>query len=129
MGIVCYARPFMGNTGIHKEVRKYSYPVNMVPNELIWLHERFMNYRGNFIGHSNFKTLKPKITYPEKGAPENRIKYSFDDIDFDHWYKRDEEYPNGSLLIDDAIALVNRLALDIPVRNSIYDETTGSKYC
>mgnify|MGYP003387689603 CR=1 FL=1 len=129
MGIVCYARPFMGNTGIHKEVRKYSYPVKVVPDELIWLHEMFMDYRGNFIGHSNFKTLKPNITYPENGAPENLIKYSFTDIVFDHWYMRDEDNPEEDLLIDGAIALVSRLASGIPGFNDIYNETTGSEYC
>jgi hypothetical protein len=129
MGIVCYARPFMGNTGIHKEVRKYKYPVKVVPDELMWLHEMFMDYRGNFIGHSNFNTLKPDITRPEKGAHENRFKYSFTDISFNHWYKTDEDYPEVDLLIDDAISLVKRLASDIPGFNDIYNKTTGSEYC
>lgn len=129
MGIVCYARPFMGNTGIHKEVRKYSYPVKAVPDEFMWLHEIFMDYRGNFIGHSNFKALKPNITRSEKNVSESLSKYSFMDIVFDHWYKHDEDNPDSNLLIDDAIALVNKLASDIPGFNDIYNETTGSEYC
>lgn len=128
MGIVTYARPFMGNTSIHKELRKYSYPVKVVPCEFMWVHEMFMNYRGNFIGHSNFKTLKPNIAHPEKDTSEGLIKYSFTDLCFDHWYEQDDTF-ESNLIIDDAIALANALASGIPGFNNIYSETTGSEYC
>ena len=113
IGIVTYAKPFMGNTGIHAEVRKFRLEKSFIPEEYIWLHEMMMNYRGNFIGHSNFKTIVPEMGKLED-TPKGKmrpIKYMA--ISYDHWFKFDDEFPDEALLIDDAIALSRKLSEEL----------------
>ncbi len=123
IGIVTYAKAFMGNTGVHKKGRKYCLPKKIIPEEYLWLHEMFLDYRGNFIGHSNFKTMKPKVTYPKENSLETRISTTYTGISYDHWFEIYEELPEESLLIDEAIKLVSILIADIP-GSSAY-ETIG----
>lgn len=114
MGIVTYAKPFMENTGIHKEVKKYRLPKSMIPDDFMWLHEIFMNYRGNFIGHSNFKTIKPSMRDPQETPKGKMISTQYTGITFEHWFEVDEEFPEEPMLVDQAIELVNTLIKDIP---------------
>ena len=74
----------------------------------------FLNYRGNFIGHSNFKTMKPNIRASEKTHKGKMIPIQYTDISFEHWFEHDDEFPEEPYLIDDAITLVNSLLEDMP---------------
>ena len=114
MGIITYAKPFMKNAGVHKEANGYRLPKSVVPKDYQWLHEMFLNYRGNFIGHSNFNTMKPNIGASEKTQKGQMIPIQYTDISFDHWFEIDEEFPEEPYLIDHAIALVNGLLEDMP---------------
>ena len=126
VGIITYAKPFMKNTGVHKEVKNYRLPKNIVLDEFQWLHEMFMDYRGNFIGHSNFKTIKPNISPLTKTPKGDMHSIQYTDISFDHWFNKDNEFPNETLLIDQAIELANTLIADIPAPHTTEEVFNGS---
>lgn len=117
VGIVTYAKPFMENTGINKKLKKYRIPKKLVPEYFLWLHEMLMNYRGNFIGHANFKTMKPIFTQGIDTPKGLMMNATYTKITYDHWFKIDQEFPEEPLLIDQAIELSTYLAnlLDIPI--------------
>ncbi len=114
MGIIFYAKPFMKNTGIHKEAKNYRLPSSIVPEDYLWLHEMFLNYRGNFIAHSSFKTMKPTLGALENTPKGEMFPIQYTDISFDHWFEHDNEYPEEPILIDQATKLVNVLIQQIP---------------
>jgi hypothetical protein len=103
---VTYAKPFLKSTGIHKEIKRYClFKEQIVPEEYFWLHEMFMDYRGNYIGHSNFNSIKPEIpNEPEKiNGMTNVLNHMA--ITYDHWFTVDSEFKDMPLLIDQAINL------------------------
>jgi hypothetical protein len=114
MGVISYAKPFMKNTGIHKEVQSYRLPSSIVPEEHEWLHQMLMNYRGNFIAHSNFKTVRPSMEIEEDTPIGKMIPIKYIDISFDHWFVPDQEFPEEPPLIERAIQLVTELIKEIP---------------
>jgi hypothetical protein len=74
----------------------------------------FLDYRGNFIAHSSFKTMKPNMGSLEETPKGQMIPIQYIDISFDHWFEHDEEYPEEPLLIDQASELVKALIQEIP---------------
>jgi hypothetical protein len=116
IGIVTYARPFMGNCGIYTRAARYKAPAAMVPEDFRWLHELMLDHRGNFIGHANFNTMKPKMGEVEQTPIGEMIPIQWVGIRYDHWFKPDEEFPEQPLLIDQAIELCHMLSEGIPAR-------------
>ncbi|MDH5571500.1 MAG: hypothetical protein OEY89_07025 [Gammaproteobacteria bacterium] len=114
MGIISYAKPFMKNTGIHKEVKNYRLPSSIVPEDYLWLHEMFLNYRGNFISHSSFKTMQPSLGIVTNTPKGKMLPIQYTDIRFDHWFEHDDEYHEEPVLIDQATKLVKMLIQEIP---------------
>jgi hypothetical protein len=100
-------------TGVTPEYKNYRLPKSLVPEDYVWLNEMFLNYRGNFIAHSNFKTLKPIVGQSDEVKD---IPITYTDIGFDHWFQQDDEFPDAPLLIDEAQHLVTALI------NEIYPE-------
>ena len=129
VAIITYAKPFMKNTGINKEANNYRLPKEAVPDETQWLHEILMDLRGNFIGHSNFKLIKPtisKLVNTPKGKMHH-IQYTH--IDFDSWFKENKESQEDTLLIDQTIKLINAIIADIPAPYSTKDVFQGAIEC
>jgi len=114
MGAISYAKPFMKNTGIHNEVKNYRLPSSIVPEENELLHQMLMDYRGNFIGHANFKTMKPSIGEAEPTPKGEMIPIRYTDISFDHWFQPSEEHPGEALLVDQVIEMIAGLISEIP---------------
>lgn len=121
VGIVTYAKPFMVNTGIHKEVNRYRLPKSIIPDNFIWIHEILMNYRGNFIGHSNFKTIKPIVKTTKNTPNEEMICTTYLDLRLDHWFQVDEEFQEYKPMIDSILELINFIIKDIPKPYSVAD--------
>jgi hypothetical protein len=121
--IVTYAKPFLKSNGVHKKVKKYClFKDDVVPSESFWLHEMFMDYRGNYIGHSNFKSIKPEVPIePERKNGLVNIMSHWA-ISYDHWFTIDPEFSNFPLLIDEAIKLVSTVASKIPGTSVYLDE-------
>lgn len=113
-GIISYCRPFLKNTGINKEVKRFHLPSKFVPKDYQWLHEMFLNYRGNFIGHSNFKTMKPNIGAIEDTPKGGMVPIRYTSISFDHWFERDAEFPEEPPLINLACVFIRELSQKIP---------------
>ncbi|MFC3122530.1 hypothetical protein [Agaribacter flavus] len=106
IAIVTYAKPFLASTGIHKPIKKFRLnKEDVIPEEYFWLHEMFINYRGNFIGHSNFNTMKPVVPKePErKGGMVAMVTHTT--ISYEHWFEIDPDFSDMPLLIDQAINL------------------------
>ncbi|CAH9061792.1 hypothetical protein PSECIP111854_02881 [Pseudoalteromonas sp. CIP111854] len=115
LGIVTYAKPFLKSNGVHKPVKRfYLFKNEVVPEEYLWLHEMLMDYRGNYIGHSNFNSIKPEV--PKDSIEEDGVVniMNFMAVTYDHWFILDAEYSDKPLLIDEAIALVSAASNFLP---------------
>jgi hypothetical protein len=123
IGIVTYAKPFLKSNGVHKEVKKYClFKDDVVPSESFWLHEMFMDYRGNYIGHSNFNSIKPEVPIEPKRKNGLVNIMSHWAISYDHWFTIEPEFSDFPLLIDEAITLVSTVASKVPGTGVYLDE-------
>ncbi len=115
IAIVTYAKPFLASKGVHKEVKKFSFDQDeFVPEEYSWLHEMFMNYRGNYIGHANFKSLRPNVPSNPRERDGMVEFVNYTGITYDHWFKRDSEDVESPMLIDEAIKLTSIIIDKLP---------------
>jgi hypothetical protein len=113
IGIVTYAKPFLRSTGVnkHKSVKKFClFKEQIVPEEYYWLHQMFMDYRGNYIGHSNFNSMKPEVPIEPERKDGMVSVLSHTTISYDHWFIVDPEFKDMPLLIDQAINLFSIVA-------------------
>jgi len=114
MGIISYAKLFMKNTGIHKELKSFRLKAFFVPEEYQWLHKMLMDHRGNYIGHSNFKTIQPNMG-EEESTPIGKMRpIHYGALNFDHWFEIDLEFPKELPLIEQVIHMATKIVEVMP---------------